>query len=458
MKALKLILLGIALTTLLGTAPLSAKRGPAYPGAELWNDESFVKSFLGSYGVLAVYEPKISDAEKDVLRKLIDLIKANPKAAIEQLEPQIKAGSSAAFDFILANLYFQDGNLAKAEQYYTSATKKHPSFRRAYKNLGLVYIQDGNFEKAVPTISKALELGEVDGRAYGLLAYGYLIQEKYYPAEAAYRQAILIQPNVKDWKIGLARCLLETERYTEAVALFDTLLKEEPDNTDFWLLQSNAYLGKDETLKAAQNIEIVRRMGAAELTTLKLLGDIYMNNDSPELAVSAYLAAVAIAEPNQNEPLVRAADILAQTANFEQAKELITTIRAKANATLSEAQDLTLLIAEAKIARDAGDNETAVATLHKIVERDALNGDALIELGNYYADQDLMAEAITRYEQASQISASERKARIAHAQALVQKNNYREALPLLKRALKIRSDRALEDYTARVERAAKNQS
>jgi tetratricopeptide (TPR) repeat protein len=199
-------------------------------------------------------------------------------------------------------------------------------------------------------------------------------------------------------------------------------------------------------------------MGAAELTTLKLLGDIYMNNDSPELAVSAYLAAVAIAEPNQNEPLVRAADILAQTANFEQAKELIATIRAKANATLSEAQDLTLLIAEAKIARDAGDNETAVATLHKIVERDALNGDALIELGNYYADQDLMAEAITRYEQASQISASERKARIAHAQALVQKNNYREALPLLKRALKIRSDRALEDYTARVERAAKNQS
>ncbi|HBO57478.1 MAG TPA: hypothetical protein DD622_03465, partial [Opitutae bacterium] len=74
---------------------------------------------------------------------------------------------------------------------------------RAYKNLGLVYVQDGNFKKAIPTISKALELGVVDGRAYGLLAYGYLSEEKYYPAEAAYRQAILIQPDVKDWKIGL---------------------------------------------------------------------------------------------------------------------------------------------------------------------------------------------------------------------------------------------------------------
>ena len=34
-----------------------------------------------------------------------------------------------------------------------------------------------------------MELGDVDGRAYGLLAYSYLTQENYYPAEAA-RQAI----------------------------------------------------------------------------------------------------------------------------------------------------------------------------------------------------------------------------------------------------------------------------
>ena len=91
------------------------------------------------------------------------------------------------------------------------------------------------------------------------------------------------------------------------------------------------------------------------------------------------------------------------------------------------------------------------------MERDALNGEALIELGNYYADQDLMAEAITRYKQAAKISDSERKALVAHAQALVRKNEYREAVPLLKRALQIKNDRNLEDYTARVERAAKGQ-
>ena len=451
------ILLRVALIASLTSLSLSGKIANKYSSSQMWKDESFVKSFLGSYGFLGEYEPKISDTEKTVLRTLIDLIKASPKAAIKQLEPQIKQSSSAAFDFILANLYFQEGNLAKAQKYYNSATKKHPEFRRAYKNLGLVYVQDGNFEKAIPTISKALELGVVDGRAYGLLAYGYLSEEKYYPAEAAYRQAILIQPNVKDWKIGLARCLLETERYTEAVALFDTLLKDEPNNPDYWLLQGNAYIGKDEVLKAAQNIEIVHRMGATDLTTLMLLGDIYMNNDYSDLALNAYLAAVEMADPNQSKPLVRAADVLTQTGNFSQAKVLITSIRAKTATVLSDEQDLRLLTSEARIARHDGDDATAVATLNKIVERDALNGEALIELGNYYADQDLMAEAVTRYQQAAKIESSERKALVAHAQALVRKNEYREAVPLLKRALQIKNDRNLEDYTARVERAAKGQ-
>ena len=174
MKFIHITLLGLFLA-----AAVSAQRPAANPGAELWKDEAFVKSFVGSYGFLLGYEPKISDEEKAVLRALVDIIKASPKKAIAQLQPQIKPKSSAAFDFILANLYFQEGKLKEAENYYKKAIKKYPSFRRAYKNLGLVQVQSGNFADAVPTISKALELGEVDGRAYGLLAYGYLTQEKY---------------------------------------------------------------------------------------------------------------------------------------------------------------------------------------------------------------------------------------------------------------------------------------
>lgn len=444
-------------TTLLLAAGLGACSLAAQSNIsnQLWSNPTFVNEFLGSYGFLAGAEPPISDEEKESLRNLIDLIKASPNAAIQALEPQITDSSSAAFDFILANLYFQSGNLAKAERFYGNAVVKFPDFRRAYKNLGLVQVQRGNFDEAIKTISKAMELGEVDGRSYGLLGYGYLTQEKYYPAEVAYRQAILMQPDVTDWKVGLARTLLETQRYPDAIALFDTLLLESPDNADYWMLQGNAYLGKGDSMAAAKNLEVVRRMGAADLNTLTLLGDIYMNNGHADLALEAYLAATEIAEAGDSKPLLRAASLFTRSGDYEQAKTIIPRIRSQIE--LPEAEEMDLLTLEAKIARAEGDDEAAVDLLTKIVERDSLNGDALIELANFYADQGDMARAITRYEQAEKIEAYEREALVAHAQARVRDGQYKEALPLLRRALQLRSDNNLEDYAQRVERAARSQ-
>ncbi len=447
------------ISKLLFAAGLAAGSLTAQPSInqQLWSDPTFVNEFLGSYGFLAGAEPQISDEEKEALRNLIDLIKASPKAAIQALEPQITKSSSAAFDFILANLYFQDGNLAKAEQYYGNAVVKHPDFRRAYKNLGLVQVQQGDFDKAIKTISKAMELGEVDGRSYGLLGYGYLTQEKYYPAEVAYRQAILMQPEVTDWKVGLARCLLETQRYTDAIALFETLLQDEPNNADYWLLQANAYLGKGESMPAAKNLELVRRMGAADLSTLTLLGDIYMNNNAADLALEAYLAATEKATASDSKPLLRAAELLTRSGNLEQASTMIEQTRAALRTKLDDSSELKLLTLEAKIARAQGDDEAAVKLLTEIVERDALNGEAIIELANFYADQGDMAKAINRFEQAEKIEAFERDALVAHAQARVRNGEYKEALPLLRRALQLKSDSNLEDYAQRVERAAKSQ-
>jgi tetratricopeptide (TPR) repeat protein len=232
-------------------------------------------------------------------------------------------------------------------------------------------------------------------------------------------------------------------------------LIEEPDNADYWMLQGNAYLGKGESMSAAKNLEVVRRMGAADLNTLTLLGDIYMNNNSVDLALEAYLAATEKATAGDTKPLLRAAELLTRSGNYEQSKTIIAQIREKLD--LPESDDLSLLTLEAKIARAEGNDEAAIQLLDKIVERDALNGDAIIELADLYADQGDMAKAINRFEQAEKIEAFEREALIAHAQARVRNGDYKEALPLLRRALQIKSDNNLEDYAQRVERAARSQ-
>ena len=447
----------ITLICILTFLPLITKAKNGYPMTELWNNPQFQKEFTASYGTLAGYEPTLSEEEKNKLRTLIKIIKARPEQAIKQLSEQIKDDDSAAFDFILANLYFQEGDLVAAEKFYLQAIKKYPSFRRAYKNLGFVNIQSGDYISAINSISKSLELGDVDGRAYGLLAYSYLTQENYYPAEAAYRQAILMQPEVVDWKLGLARCLFEMGQYSDAVAIFETLITEDPNNTDYWLLQSNAYLGLDESLKAARNLEVVQRLNKADIQTLSLLGDIYMNNEMPDLALNAYLIAAELAQDEDLDLLIKSAKVLTLTVNYEQAETIIEKIRNDFSEKMDEADDLELLTYEAKIARAKGQDDLAASLLIQIIERDLLNGEAIIELAKYYADQGKIPEAITRFEQAQKIRKYERSALVAHAQTLVNNKEYDEALPLLYRALRIESDRNLKDYKDRVERAARKQ-
>jgi cytochrome c-type biogenesis protein CcmH/NrfG len=249
---------------------------------------------------------------------------------------------------------------------------------------------------------------------------------------------------------------METQRYADAIALFDTLIKLHPNRADFWLLQGNAYLGQQQPMAAAGNIEIVRRMGKAEHATLILLGDIYINNAAPSLALDAYQAALKVANNNDSQSLIRAADILTRSGNFDEGKTMIRSTRERFGDQLSDANDLKLLTLEAKIARAENDNETALTALKQIIVRDALNGEALIELGNIYTAQDQLPEAINRFEQAEKIEAFERKALIAHAQALVANSDYQGSLPLLRRALYIESDNNLEDFVRRVERAARD--
>ena len=427
------------------------------PMIALWKDSTFQKEFTASYGILSGYEPDISEAEKARLRELIKIIRQRPLDAIKELASQINSNDSAAFDFILANLYFQEGQLKEAEQYYQSAVKKYPAFRRAYKNLGLVQIQSNDFVSAIESLSKSMELGLVDGRAYGLLGYSYLTEGDYLPAEAAYRQAILMQPDVLDWKLGLARCLLEMEDFKGAVSIFNTLILEDPANADYWVLQSNAYIAMDQSMRAASNLEVVERLGKARFDSLSLLGDIYMNHSMPELALNAYLKASKMALASDLDILIKSANALTQTANFKEALTIINQIRDRFNDSIDEHQDLKLLTYEAKIARYNGEADKAAAILIKIIERDLLNGEALIELANYYADQGQVPEAYTRFEQAQKINEYERPALIAHAQVLVENKRYLKAVSLLNRALEIESNPLIENYKDRVERAAQKQ-
>jgi tetratricopeptide (TPR) repeat protein len=446
-----LVLVG-SLLALLHALPTSAQFQP-WQGSSIVDDPEWRKSFLGSYGFLSEAEPKVAPGEVDMLREVIDLMKVDPRAAAAMLQQQVGPDSSAALDFVLANLEFQNGRLDAAADSYRSAIGKFPDFRRAHKNLGLLLVQKSEFEEALGHLSRAAELGDRDGRTYGLMGYCYVNRENYLAAEAAYRNAILQQPDTRDWKLGLARSLLAMHHYKDAAALFDALIDENPEDTTSWLAQANAYVGLDRPLDAAVNIEAVRMMGKAESSSLVLLGDIYTNQGISDLAAEAYLEVIRNdAAAARFETAYRAAELQYRTRAYAEADELVAAIDDRYKG-LSLDDELKLLTLKAKLARAQGRDKEGAKLLESIVRRDGTRGDALLELAAYYEERGDATRALMFTERARKLDGYEYQALLAQAQLLVAEGKYREAADLLRQALEIKREQRVEVFLARVERA-----
>ena len=437
-------------------APIAAAQFKPWSGSSIVNDLGWQKSFLGSYGFLSGAEPDIRPSELDILKEVIDLLKVNPKAAAMMLEQRKPAESSAALDFVLANLKFQNGDTTSAIASYDAALAKFPDFRRAHKNLGLLKVQVSQFDDAIKHLSRAIELGDRDGRSFGLLGYCFVNRENFLAAETAYRSAILQQPDVRDWQLGLARSLLAMNKNAEAAALFGSLIEKDPEDSSAWMLQANAFLGLDQPEAAAVNLEAVRMLGKADAASLTLLGDIYMNQGINDLAKDAYLEVVrGDSSRTQLVSALRAAELLSRSQAYGDADELIRSIESRYAKDLIGDRRVEFMTLKARVARGEGRPKEAAKILESIVRDDGTRGDALLELARHYRDVGNPEKALLMYERASNLEAFEYQALVEQAQFQVSSREYEKAVTLLKQAIRIKVEPHVESFLARVEEAAR---
>lgn len=427
------------------------------PLNDLWNDPTFQKQFMGSYGFQAELEPKLTVLERQELEKILTLMATDTDAAMIALQKAATPEASAVFNYTIGNLHFQKDELDPAASAYGTAVAKFPSFRRAWKNIGLIAVRQSRFDDAIKAFSRVVELGGADGLTYGLLGYAYAAQGVATSAESAYRGAVLLQPDVLDWKLGLTQAVLKQRKYGEAVTLCEELITKFPDRADFWIIQANAYVGLNQPMKAAENYEIVDRMGKATLQSLYMLGDIYANEGMVDLAARAYGRAVDLDPQQAPARPVRCVEIVAQRGGTTQAKALADHVRTVLAATLDAADQKKLLKIEARIAVAEGGGEDAVKTLEEIVALDPLDGEAILLLAQHYTQANDPGKAIFYYERAEGIDSYEADARLRHAQVLVGQSRFQDALPLLKRVQELKPRDDVGRYLEQVERLARAQ-
>ena len=449
------------------TAAVSTQTGAATPTPsretqmsqqelDVWNDPVFRKQFIAGYGVNSEIEPRVMPEEVTILDKIRTLMAEDMPKAEAVLKKQIKPDCSAILDFTLGSMQFQQGRMAEALDNYRKAVAKFPAFRRAWRNLGLIYVRDGKHDDAISAFTRMIELGGGDAYSYGLLGFAYAAKQDYQAAEAAYRNAMLLQPENTEWRLGITRCVFKQRKFEDAVTLLEVLIGRYPEKADFWLLQAQAYLGMKQPLKAAENLEAVDRLGKATVDSLYTLGNVYVTENLMDLAAGAYRRAIDV---DAKQPIARplqSAELLAARGALAQARQVSAHIRTMLDKQLVETDRRKLLKLEARLSMaDGGGSAETAGVLEEIVKLDPLDGEALMLLGQHYARQNEPDRAIFYYERAASLDAFEANARIRHAQVLVGLGRYNEAAPLLRRAQEVKPHDDVARYLEQVERIAK---
>jgi tetratricopeptide (TPR) repeat protein len=425
----------------------SLSSAQVYPLSEnSWKNPDFVKRFLGSYGVNTRLEPEITVQESELFTELVPLFSDAPQQAIQRLQQALLPESSAALDYTLASLNLQQGNHAVAIQQYRTAIRKFPNFMRAYKNLGLAYLQTGQFEEAISMIVKAIELGDGDGNSYGLLGYAYLNTNRPQSALDAYRIANVLRPDSRDWKIGKAHSLSMVGNYREAVALLEELIQETPNQRSFWLSRANAFISLGEEKAAATQLEMVKRLGLSDPQSMRLLGDIYMNQGIPSLALPNYLKAI---EGRDRLPVATAMGLASTLTRFgalAEAKVFIEALPQQFGDQISGSIESDLLNLKAEIALAENEDAEAARILEEVVRLDPVNGRALILLADYHHRAGDYEEAAYYYERAQGMPDFRVESLVQHARMRVAQRDYAKAVSLLTEAQRLQPRQAVESY------------
>lgn len=423
----------------------------------IWNDPSFRKAFIAGYGVNAEIEPRVTPEDVKLLEEVRPLMASGDLAKAEALlKKKLQPDGSALLDFTLGGIQFQQGRLDDALKTHQKAVEKFPSFRRAWRNLGLINAQASKFDDAIRSFTKMIELGGGDGYSYGLLGSAYASKNDQQAAEGAYRNALLLQPERVEWRLGLTRAVLAQEKFEDAANLANSLIALYPDRHEFWLLQARTFLGMKQPLRAAENLEIVDRLGKSTVETLNLLADIYASESLMDLAAFTYVRAIAL-DPTQSpaKPL-RAVELLAQRGAVAEADHVAKKVRETCAATLNDDEKRKLLKLEARIALGKGDaGAEVVAVLEEVITLDPLDGDALILLGQHYATNNDPERAIFYFERAAGLDAFEANAKLRQAQVLIRLDRHAEAAPLLRRVQELKPREDVARLLEQVERIAK---
>ncbi len=393
--------------------------------------------------------PSVTAAEVLLLEQAAAVAVTNPVAAVEMLESSGRDKQGPAVDFAVGNFHFQMEAYDAAVAAYANAVRKLPSFRDARKNTGRAWLLLGREAEAVRVYQELISDGHIDADIFLLLGHGLMMRGHAVPAESAYRQVLMLDPEHRDAHRGLTQSLLDQQRLQEVRHLVRGALDLDPTDAAYWALLANVEVALGDTASAIRTVETARRLAACPSTLLMLLGDLYLEAGRAAAATACYEVArhTGGIEPVR---LLRAVEGLVMMGEGDRASVLLESVAREVPP--DPANDRRVRRLRADIAVLKGDLKQALAQYRELAGDDPLDGNTLLRLGDLLRESGLAGEADLTYERAGRLAGFEADALVRRARLEAEGGRMADAVSLLERAQRIEPRPAIARYLDQLQR------
>jgi tetratricopeptide (TPR) repeat protein len=354
--------------------------------------------------------------------------------------------------------------LEEAQTRFTELLEKNPTNGRAAAGMGFLRMQQNNFAGAISYLTQAQQNGFNTATIQNALAtsrFWYTMgeasqafdQNETELAAAKYKEALAMRPRSPEAMSGLAGLMMKQQQYGDAAAIYEDLLKVEPQDADAWrgLFFANARNGENEKALAIADRfpPAVKTSSATNPEYLRTLATIYRAENRPADAQRVLAQALALPYPNNGTDLkadtkLQYAGILMEAQRFDQAAEMYTQILNDDSGNLSAWMGL--VSAHHELGRDndaIGDLEKMPPATYEAALNDA---GFLVMLGSIYqqANQFDIAQNLLERSAKLQMAAGGQptvQLQLQLAAIYLQRNNTDQAYGIYRQVLTLHPER-----------------
>ncbi|TRY13388.1 tetratricopeptide repeat protein [Shewanella hanedai] len=377
-------------------------------------------------------EARLDPSEQSLAQKLRPALdKKEYKTALALLEAHSSDKKSAALWQVTGQVNMAMSRWKQAESAFLQAIKVQPGLARSHRSLAALYIKQSTYDKAQQHIRSALALGQQDAQLFGQLAYINLQNSSPWSAINGYQQALLLEPDSRQWQQGLMFALLEAKHFQPAQALVEELLVKRPKDKALWLHRSQISMELGQLDKALSSLEVALRLGDTTAENLLLSAQLHLKQGSVEQSVKRLTQALKSSNVSF-EQVASSIEWLAHYGYLTQANKVIKGVSTRGMSARDKGQFYGV---KGKIAAQMHSSDKALGYYLKAIKFSPDNGELLLALAEHYRTKSEFGRAELYYLRA-EVSADVRvQALVGHAQLAIDQALYSQAITYLNKAL-----------------------